>query len=64
MREALQHDDMLQTWSLSAAAASVVAMLAGLARLASKQRVDGETRIAGAVVVAGLAGYASVLWMN
>ena len=64
MREALQHDDMLQTWSLSAAAASVVAMLAGLARLASKQRLDGETRIAGAVVVAGLAGYASVLWTN
>jgi hypothetical protein len=64
IRDALQRDEMPSTWSLAAAAASVVAMLAGLACLAATDRPDRDTRVAGAVALAGLVGYAAVLWLN
>jgi len=64
IRDALRRDEMPHTWSLGAAAASVVAMLAGLARLAASERPDRKARVAGAVVLAGFVGYTAVLWMN
>jgi hypothetical protein len=64
IRDALQRDEMPQTWSLAAAGASVVAMLAGLARLLATDRPDGDARVAGAVVFAGFVGYTAVLWMS
>jgi len=64
MQDALRHDEMPSVWSFSAAAASVVAMLAGLARLAVADRLEREARVAGAVVLAGFVGYAAVLWTS